>query len=59
MSQNSLFKLKIRKQFLLNTIGNYKPSKIGLIILAFFLNSLWISKLSQKKKKEKPSTELG
>jgi hypothetical protein len=39
--------------------GKLVISKIGPIFLLFFSHSLWISKLSQKKKKEKSSTELG
>jgi hypothetical protein len=42
MSQNSLLELKIMKLFLLNTIENYKASKIGLVFLAFFYNFLGI-----------------
>jgi hypothetical protein len=33
MIQNSLFDLKIIKLFLLNTMENKEPSKIGLIFL--------------------------
>jgi hypothetical protein len=42
MPQNSLLELKIMKLFLLNTIGNQEPSKIGLVFLAFFYNFLEI-----------------
>jgi hypothetical protein len=38
MLYNFLFGLKIMKLFLLNTIGNYKSRKIGLVFLAFFYN---------------------
>jgi hypothetical protein len=31
---------KIMKLFLLNTVENYKSSKIGLVFLAFFYNFL-------------------
>jgi hypothetical protein len=37
----------------------YWNKKIMKLFLLFFLNSLWISKLSQKKKKEKLSIVLG
>jgi hypothetical protein len=40
MLQNSLFRLKIKKLFLLNTTGNEGPNKIGLIFLGFFYNFL-------------------
>jgi hypothetical protein len=53
MPQNSLFNLKIMKLFLLNTMENKKSRKIGLTILGFFYNFLWISKVLLKKKKIK------
>jgi hypothetical protein len=40
MLYNFLFGLKLMKLFLLNTIRNYKPSKIGLAFLVFFYNFL-------------------
>ena len=52
MPQNSLLELKIMKLFLLNTIENPEPSKIGLAFLAFFYNFLEILKVQKKKKKE-------
>jgi hypothetical protein len=53
MPQNFLFYLKIMRLFLLNSMENKKPRKIGLIFLGFFCNFLHISKASRKKKKEK------
>jgi len=41
------------KLFLLNTMENKKPRKIGLIFLGFFCNFLHIFKDPLKKKKEK------
>jgi hypothetical protein len=41
------------KLFLLNTMENKKPRKIGLIFLGFFFNFLYIFKDPLKKKKEK------
>jgi hypothetical protein len=42
MLYNFLFGLKIMKLFLVNTIGIYKPRKIGLVFLSFFYNFLAI-----------------
>jgi len=53
MPQNFLFPLKITNLFLLNTMENKKPRKIGLIFLGFFCNFLYIFKDPLKKKKEK------
>jgi hypothetical protein len=52
MPQNSLFNLKIMKLFLLNTIENKKPRKIGLTILGFFYNFLEFIWLWKKKKRK-------
>jgi hypothetical protein len=59
MPQNSLFNLKFMKLFLLNTMENKKPRKIGLTILGFFYNFLEFIWLWKKKKREKPVTVLG
>jgi hypothetical protein len=53
MLQNSLFDLKILKLFLLNTMENKESRKFGLAFLPFFCNFLHISKVGQKKKREK------
>jgi hypothetical protein len=53
MLQNSLFVLKIIKLFLLNTMENKESRKIGLTFLGFFYHFLPISKVGQKKKREK------
>jgi hypothetical protein len=45
------------KLFLFNTMGNKKSRKIGLTILGFFYNFLWISKFLLKKKKKKKKIE--
>jgi hypothetical protein len=52
MIQNSPFKVKIIKLFLLNTMENKKSRKIGLTFLPFFYNFLQISNVSLKKKKK-------
>jgi hypothetical protein len=41
------------KLFLLNTMENQRSMKIGLTLLGFFYNFLHISKVGQKKKREK------
>jgi hypothetical protein len=46
------------KLFLLNTIENQEPSKIGLVFLTFFYSSLWISK-APRKRKRKTSNSVG
>jgi hypothetical protein len=53
MLQNFLLVLKIMKLLLLNTMENKEPRKIGLAFLPFFYNFLQISKVLQKKKREK------
>jgi hypothetical protein len=45
--------------FLLNTMENNKPRKIGLIILGFFYYFLPFFKVLLKKKKENDKTVLG
>jgi hypothetical protein len=52
MSHNSLLELKIMKLFLLNTIKNQEPSKIGLIFLAFSVLSYGFLKLLGKRKRK-------
>ena len=47
------------KLFLLNTMENNKPRKIGLIILGFFYYFLPFFKVLLKKKKEKRGAVLG
>jgi hypothetical protein len=47
------------KLFLLNTMENKKPRKIGFTILGFFYNFLEYIWLWKKKKKEKLVTILG
>jgi hypothetical protein len=41
------------KLFLLNIMENKKSGKIGLTILGFFYNFLWVSKVLVKKKRKK------
>jgi hypothetical protein len=53
MTQNSLFDLKILTLFLINTMENKESRKIGLTFLGFFYHFLSISKVGQKKKREK------
>jgi hypothetical protein len=53
MLQNSLFDLKIIKLFLLNTMKNKEPRKIGLTFLPFLYIFLQISQVLQKKKRKK------
>jgi hypothetical protein len=45
MLQNSLFDQKMIKLFLLNTMENKEPRKIGLTFLPFFYNFLQISQV--------------
>jgi hypothetical protein len=59
MPQNSLLELKIMKLFLLNTIENQEPSKIGLAFLAFFLKFSGNSQSPEEKEKGKHATGLG
>jgi hypothetical protein len=53
MLQNFPLDLKIIKLFLLNTMENKEPRKIGLTFLPFFYNFLQISQVLQKKKRKK------
>jgi hypothetical protein len=53
MNQNSLFILKIIKQFLLNTMENKEFRKIGLTFLGFFYNFSKIVRVLPEKEKEK------
>ena len=48
-----MFKLKIMKLFLLNSMENKKSRKISFTILPFFYNFIHISKVLLKKKREK------
>jgi hypothetical protein len=50
MLQNSLFDLKIIKLFLLNTMENKEPRKIGLTFLPFLYIFLQISQVYRKRK---------
>jgi hypothetical protein len=52
MPQNSLFNLKIKKLFLLNSTENKKSRKISLTFLGFFYNFLEFIWLWKKKKKK-------
>jgi hypothetical protein len=58
MPQNSLLELKIMKLFLLNTIENPEPSKIGLAFLAFF-KIFWKFSKSRRKRKRKTCYRIG
>ena len=55
MLQNSIFDLKIMKLFLLNSMKNKEPRKIGLTFLPFFYNCF----SSSRKRKRKAMSSTG